>query len=85
MCVCVYVKVNENRYEGVWKDGQKHGPGRFWFRDQGQLYEGFWVDGVAKCGTVCDFGREQAATPTLLPLPQVSLTFNPLTSVCGDL
>ncbi|XP_017549058.1 MORN repeat-containing protein 3 isoform X2 [Pygocentrus nattereri] len=64
---------NKNKYEGSWKDGKKNGHGRFFYLDRGQLYEGFWVDDVAKCGTVCDYGRDQAATPTTYPLPQVQL------------
>ncbi|XP_030623967.1 MORN repeat-containing protein 3 [Chanos chanos] len=64
---------NENRYEGSWKDGKKNGHGKFFYLDKGQLYEGLWVDGVAKCGTVSDFGREEAPTPTTYPIPQVHL------------
>ncbi|KAL0965625.1 hypothetical protein UPYG_G00283680 [Umbra pygmaea] len=64
---------NGNCYEGTWKYGKRDGHGKFFYPDKGQLYEGFWVDGVAKCGTVCDFGREDAATPTLYPIPKVHL------------
>ncbi|XP_067107140.1 MORN repeat-containing protein 3 [Osmerus mordax] len=64
---------NENRYEGTWKDGRKSGHGRFFYLDKGQLYDGFWVDGVAKCGAVSDFGREESIMPTLYPIPKVHL------------
>ncbi|XP_072514657.1 MORN repeat-containing protein 3 [Salminus brasiliensis] len=64
---------NGNRYEGSWKDGKKNGHGCFFYLDKGQLYEGFWVDDVAKCGTVCDLGREHATAPTAYPIPQVQL------------
>ncbi|XP_038827183.1 MORN repeat-containing protein 3 isoform X1 [Salvelinus namaycush] len=64
---------NENRYEGNWKYGKKNGHGKFFYLDKGQLYEGFWVDGVAKCGTVSDFGRAEAPTPTIYPIPKVHL------------
>ncbi|XP_010875861.2 MORN repeat-containing protein 3 isoform X1 [Esox lucius] len=64
---------NGNRYEGNWKYGKKNGNGKFFYLDKGQLYEGFWVDGVAKCGTVTDFGREEAPKPTVHPIPKVLL------------
>ena len=47
-----------HRYEGTWKDGKKHGPGRFFFPDKGQLYEGVWAHDIAKCGTLIDSGRK---------------------------
>uniref|UniRef100_H2TLF8 MORN repeat-containing protein 3 n=1 Tax=Takifugu rubripes TaxID=31033 RepID=H2TLF8_TAKRU len=62
---------NGNWYEGGWREGKKHGKGKVYYPDKGQLYEGLWVDGDAKCGTFCDFGREKAATPTKYPIPQV--------------
>lgn len=64
---------NGNRFVGTWSDGQKNGHGKFYYLDRGQLYEGFWVDGVAKCGTVFDFGREAAVRPTVYPIPKVCL------------
>ncbi|MBN3316699.1 MORN3 protein, partial [Atractosteus spatula] len=64
---------NENRYEGSWKTGKKHGPGKFFYLDKGQLYEGVWVEDVAKCGTVVDFGREGAPAPTVYPIPEVGI------------
>ncbi|KAM3874294.1 MORN repeat-containing protein 3 [Diretmus argenteus] len=64
---------NGNRYEGSWKDGKKDGDGTFHYLDKGQLYEGFWVDGVAKCGTLSDVGRDEAPTPTKYPIPKVHL------------
>ncbi|XP_053136160.1 MORN repeat-containing protein 3 isoform X1 [Hemicordylus capensis] len=64
---------NENRYEGCWKDGKKHGPGKFFYLDTGQLYEGFWVADVPKCGTMIDLGRDEAPTPTQYPIPKVEL------------
>ncbi|KAL4660387.1 MORN repeat-containing protein 3 [Arapaima gigas] len=64
---------NDNRYEGGWKEGKKHGPGKFYFLDKGQLYEGMWIKGIAKCGIVTDFRREEASSPTMYPLPKVHL------------
>ncbi|TSM12575.1 MORN repeat-containing protein 3 [Bagarius yarrelli] len=65
--------VNKNRYEGSWKDGKKHGHGRFFYTDRGQLYEGFWVEDVPRCGTVCDYDRMNAPLPPLYPIPPVTL------------
>ncbi|KAM5191759.1 MORN repeat-containing protein 3 isoform 1-T2 [Mantella aurantiaca] len=64
---------NENRYEGSWKNGKKHGSGRFYYLDKGQLYEGTWVEDIPKCGTVVDFGRDEASMPTKYPLPEVKV------------
>ncbi|XP_041348392.1 MORN repeat-containing protein 3-like [Gigantopelta aegis] len=65
--------VNENRYEGSWKNGKKNGPGKYYYLDTGQLFEGVWVDNTAKCGTMKDFNRETAPESTIYPIPQVEL------------
>uniref|UniRef100_A0A673AGK3 MORN repeat-containing protein 3 n=1 Tax=Sphaeramia orbicularis TaxID=375764 RepID=A0A673AGK3_9TELE len=68
---------NGNWYEGSWKDGKKNGNGKFYYLDTGQLYEGYWVNGTAKCGTLSDCGRDHAPRPTKYSLPQVRhLYFN---------
>ncbi|XP_048840746.1 MORN repeat-containing protein 3 isoform X1 [Brienomyrus brachyistius] len=64
---------NQNRYEGTWEQGEKHGAGRFFFLDKGQLYEGLWEHGVARCGTVTDFEREEAPAAPPYPIPEVQL------------
>ncbi|KAL0610530.1 MORN repeat-containing protein 3 [Plecturocebus cupreus] len=64
---------NGNRYEGCWEGGMKNGPGRFFHLDHGQLFEGFWVDNMAKCGTMIDFGRDEAPEPTQFPIPEVKI------------
>ncbi|XP_056147014.1 MORN repeat-containing protein 3 [Lampris incognitus] len=64
---------NNNRYEGSWKNGVKNGNGKFYYTDKGQLYEGIWVDGVAKCGTLIDFGRDEASAPPKYSVPKVHL------------
>ncbi|XP_045441527.1 MORN repeat-containing protein 3 isoform X3 [Pipistrellus kuhlii] len=68
-----YYEENGNRYEGYWQGGLKNGPGRFFHLDHGQLFEGFWVDNIAKCGTMTDFGRDEAPEPTQFPIPQVEV------------
>ncbi|KAL3041767.1 MORN repeat-containing protein 3 [Trematomus bernacchii] len=64
---------NGNWYEGTWGEGKKNGNGKFYYSDKGQLYEGIWLDGVAKCGTLSDFGRNEAPTPSKCQIPQVRL------------
>ena len=64
--------VNENRYEGSWKDDKKNGPGKFYYLDSGQVFEGVWVMDTPKCGTMRDFGRDNAPEPTQYPIPPVS-------------
>ncbi|XP_013205261.1 MORN repeat-containing protein 3 isoform X2 [Microtus ochrogaster] len=68
-----YYEENGNRYEGSWERGMKNGHGRFFHLDHGQLFEGFWVDDVAKCGTMIDFGRDEAPEPTQFPIPKVEI------------
>ncbi|XP_054613083.1 MORN repeat-containing protein 3 [Dunckerocampus dactyliophorus] len=64
---------NGNWYDGSWKEGRKSGHGKFYYSDKGQLYEGLWVKGEAKCGTLSDFGRDDAPRPTKCPIPEVKL------------
>ncbi|KAK7895243.1 hypothetical protein WMY93_020568 [Mugilogobius chulae] len=64
---------NGNWFEGFWKEGKKNGQGKFFYSDQGQLYDGFWLDGTAKCGTLSDVGRDQAPRPPKYQIPQLQL------------
>ena len=43
--------------------------------DKGQVYVGNWVDDIAKCGTLEDFGREGAPDhdPPVYAIPEVRL------------
>jgi len=70
--VCKCCKANGNRYEGSWQNGVKSGPGQFFYLDKGQVYEGVWVDDLAKCGEMKDWNRESAPDATQFPLPPVS-------------
>lgn len=65
------IAANGNRYEGGWKEGKKHGPGKYFYPDKGQLLEGTWVEDIPKCGALVDFERDNAAAPTEFPLPEV--------------
>lgn len=51
---------NGDRYEGQWLNDQKNGPGRFFYHSTQKVYEGEWIDGVAKCGIYHDFSEEAA-------------------------
>ena len=64
---------NENRYEGEWKDGLKHGKGKFYHYSKGQVFVGTWLADVAKCGEMEDFNRETAEEATRYPLPCVCI------------
>lgn len=68
MCL---IAANGNRYEGSWKDGKKHGPGKYFYPGKGQMLEGIWVADIAKCGVLVDFGRDNAPASTKSPLPEV--------------
>ena len=63
---------NENRYEGQWKDGMKHGEGKFYHYSKGQVFVGTWLNDIAKCGVMKDFNRETADEATQYPLPEVT-------------
>lgn len=84
VCQFHLLAANENRYEGVWKDGKKHGHGKFFYLDKGQLLEGIWAAGIPKCGILIDFGRDEAPAPTPFPIPKVIIarTFGFASDVC---
>ena len=76
MLLCFYYLANENRYEGSWKEDKKHGDGKFYFLDSGQLYIGTWVNDIPKCGTCEEFGKDTATNPSPYPLPEVRFAYN---------
>ena len=45
---------NMDKYEGMWMNDMKEGPGRFFYRTKHQIYEGEWAMDVPKCGTLVD-------------------------------
>ena len=67
------ILANDNRYEGEWYDDKKHGRGKFFYVNRGQVMEGLWVDDICKTGEMKDFGRDQAIVPTPYAIPDVSL------------
>lgn len=52
---------------------KKHGKGKFFYLDRGQMYTGVWCDNIPKCGTMEDFGRHEAPNPTTYPIPECKL------------
>lgn len=64
---------NDNRYEGKWLDDKKHGEGKFYYLDSGQVLLGTWVDNICKCGLMKDFNRENAEGATRYPIPELKL------------
>ena len=79
--ICPFVVANENRYEGSWKEDKKHGDGKFYFLDSGQLYIGTWVNDIPKCGTCEEFGKETATNPSPYPLPEVRFVVRSMTGL----
>ena len=45
---------NGDRFEGYWLDDKKEGPGRYFYLSSQKMYEGEWVNDVAKCGVYMD-------------------------------
>ena len=39
---------------GMWLNDQKEGPGKYIYRSRRQAFEGEWVKGMPKCGTMVD-------------------------------
>jgi hypothetical protein len=64
---------NGNRYEGSWQNGKKNGPGSFYYLNKGQVYEGVWLDDLARCGQMKDLSRDTAPDATPYPIPPNSL------------
>ncbi|CAG2056526.1 unnamed protein product [Timema podura] len=63
---------NGNRYEGEWKNGLKHGHGKFFHLDSGQLQEGLWYKGVSVTSVMVDmYYRQATLQPTKYPIPKL--------------
>lgn len=43
---------NGDRFEGHFHNDLKEGPGTYFYIKKGQKYEGEWVAGIAKCGSI---------------------------------
>lgn len=58
---------NGDRYEGQWANDLKNGSGRYYYTQLKRIYEGEWLQDIAKCGFLKDFVVESS------PIPPVSL------------
>jgi len=68
LCVCVRAclrvcatAANGDTYEGHWLADKKEGPGRYFYVTTRKMYEGEWVDDVAKCGVFSDIPIDAAS------------------------
>ena len=68
---------NKDRYEGMWMNDEKEGPGKFIYKTRGQCYEGEWSKGLPKCGVLCDLALRPGSRG--LPVPEVKAL-----STCED-
>uniref|UniRef100_A0A3P9L5I8 MORN repeat-containing protein 3 n=1 Tax=Oryzias latipes TaxID=8090 RepID=A0A3P9L5I8_ORYLA len=64
---------NGSWYEGSWKDGKRNGSGKCYNSEKGLLYVGFWIDGEAKCGTLCEYEKDKAPEPSKCKFPKLHL------------
>lgn len=68
---------NGDVYNGHWLADKKEGPGRYFYVATRKMYEGEWVDDVAKCGVFSDipFEPEEPLEPhpedNVFALPKV--------------
>ena len=72
-----FALVNGNRYEGMWFNDLKEGPGKFIYKDQRRCYQGEWSMDQPKCGTMVDMpvGRPKAFQEPFVqkhPIPEAS-------------
>ena len=52
------MSANGDQYEGNWVADCKQGPGRYFYIATKKMYEGEWVDDVARCGVFSDIPAE---------------------------
>eukprot|EP00727_Mastigamoeba_balamuthi_P010662 m51a1_g6218 hypothetical protein (261) ;mRNA; f:213160-214185 len=58
-----HLHANGDRYVGQWVKGKKHGKGAFYYTQKRKVYEGVWVNGVAKCGSMSEIPAELGVGP----------------------
>jgi hypothetical protein len=82
---------NFDRYEGIFVHDKKEGPGKFFFKQKKQIYEGEWSEDMPKCGALRDMHprsptRSPARSTIELPankLPVVRIFSPPFCSTCN--
>jgi hypothetical protein len=62
---------NGDRYEGMWYNDKKEGPGKFVYRQKRQILEGEWADGLPRCGTLKDLPPIAGSISKKFLIPQV--------------
>lgn len=66
------IRADGNRYEGNWLKDMKHGKGRFYHLDSGQIQEGVWQEDICVFSTLIDIPfRQTAVLPTPYPIKEV--------------
>lgn len=69
----MFVAPDGNRYEGEWSGDKKHGQGRYFHLDTGQMQEGVWINGNCSFSTIIDIPfRQTAVSATPYPIRSVS-------------
>ncbi|XP_018319676.1 MORN repeat-containing protein 3-like [Agrilus planipennis] len=59
-----------NRYEGQWANDLKHGKGRYFHLDSGQMQEGVWREDICIFSVMIDiYFRQSAVIPSPYPIP----------------
>ena len=58
LLVASFAAGSGDQYEGMWAEDKKHGPGRYFYMSTRKMYEGEWVNDVAKCGVFSDIPPE---------------------------
>ena len=53
---------NGDRFEGTFRGDKKNGAGKYYYRDTRKMYEGEWIEDIAKCGV-----RHRTMTPSAPP------------------
>jgi len=67
---------NGDRFEGTFRGDKKNGAGKYYYRDTRKMYEGEWIEDIAKCGVYSDLPAEfggSAGAEKKLTLPELGL------------
>ena len=64
---------NGDRYEGMWFDDEKEGPGKFVYLTKRQCYTGEWSRNQPRCGTISNLTSIPGYSGTLYPIPPIGL------------
>ena len=51
---------NGDRFEGVWRQGQRNGRGRYWFAKDDSCLKGIWINDIFKSGIYTSKAQELA-------------------------